>query len=303
MRPAAFIGALVGAALGALIWAGVATWTGLEIGWVAWGIGGAVGFGAAMFGGIGSTTGAVCAVLALVSIFAGKWIAVDAIAEREIRKLATTVASMDVYQDTQRDADDFAVLTSEAEYAEFMIVHGYTNAGFADEVQPLEMAAFRQIVVPQLREFQRMGLSYPKWREHVADEAVGMWDATVSNTDLVKDNLSAFDFLFGLLGLITAYQVGARGMGGGAGVGGSASSESLRAAGMHGSTYGDTAEGYATYGAQAAGTPNPGNEPPNPYAHPAPAAQPSPGQPATPFQPRTIGRLEEQPQQAGSRNP
>ena len=89
---------------------------------------GLVGFGAALLGGEGATTGAVCAVLALVAIFVGKWIAVEAVGEREVRKLATSFASMDVYEETRRDADDFALLTSEAEYPEFMIVHGYTNA-------------------------------------------------------------------------------------------------------------------------------------------------------------------------------
>ena len=306
MRPAAFIGALVGAALGALLWAGVATWTGYEIGWVAWGIGGAVGFGAAMLGGVGSTTGVVCAVLALVSIFAGKWLAVDAIAEREVRKLATAFASLDVYQETQRDAEDFALVTSESEHADFMVVHGYTEAEYGDEVPDYELVMFRQGVAPQLRKFQTMGLSYPSWQAHVGNEAVRLWNAEISNADLVKENLSAIDVVFALLGLVTAFQVGTRGLGGAGGVVGQVSGDRLRAPGMHGSRYGDTADGYAAGGGQASTAPLLRDEPPNPYAHPAPTGQPVSRPSAVPAQPRTIARLDQrQPQheEAGSQNP
>ena len=310
MRPAAIIGALVGAALGALIWAGVATWTGLEIGWVAWGIGGLVGFGAALLGGVGMTTGVVCALLALVSIFAGKWIAVDAIAEREIRKVASAFATLDVYQETQRDAEDFAMLGSEAEYPEFMIVHGYTNAGFEDEVDDLELLLFREQTVPTLREFQSLGLAYPQWRQHVSDEAVRLFEAEISNVDVVKENLSAIDVVFALLGLITAFQVGARGLGSAAfgADKGQVSGDRWRAPGMHGSRYGDTAEGYGTRAVPASDAPILRDEPANPYAHPPTTASPGQRQPAAPFQPRTIGRLDQTPQQAqpeeaGARNP
>lgn len=302
MRPSALIGALVGAALGALIWAGIATWTGLEIGWVAWGVGGLVGFGAAVLGGAGTTTGGVRAVLALVSIFAGKWIATDAIAEREIRELVTLALNHDAYKELRSQASDFATITSESDYPEFMIVHGYTAAEYEDEVPAAELIAFRMAMVPELRKFQRTQPSYAQFKEQYADEAVAAWSAEISTAEVVKENLSGFDFLFGILGLVTAFQIGARGMGSAAfgAAGTRAAGDTARAPGMHPSRYGDVSDGFAT---PATDAPILRDEPPNPYAHPGPAAQPASREPAAPFQPRTIGRLEQQPEEAGSRNP
>ena len=110
MRPSAFVGALVGAALGALVWAGVGALTGLEIGWIAWGVGGAIGFGAALGGGDGPVTGAVCAILAVVAILAGKWMGINMIVDDEIRKVADQAITLEMYQEMRLDAEVFAGL-------------------------------------------------------------------------------------------------------------------------------------------------------------------------------------------------
>ncbi|MCA9003544.1 MAG: hypothetical protein KDB61_16590, partial [Planctomycetes bacterium] len=84
----AVLGAVIGAILGAIVWAAIAAYTGYEIGWVAWGVGGAVGLGAFMMEGRGAMSGIVCGVLAVVAILAGKFMALHAIAGQEMDNFA-----------------------------------------------------------------------------------------------------------------------------------------------------------------------------------------------------------------------
>ncbi len=78
----AVVGGLIGGAFGALLWAGVVLFTGYEVGWIAWIVGGLVGFGVAAGnadGGRSSTAaGTLAVVIAAVSILAGKYAGVQA---------------------------------------------------------------------------------------------------------------------------------------------------------------------------------------------------------------------------------
>jgi len=73
----AVIGGLVGGAIGALLWAGVVVFTGYEVGWIAWGVGGLVGYGVAKGnegGGRSSTAaGTLAVVIAALAILGGKY--------------------------------------------------------------------------------------------------------------------------------------------------------------------------------------------------------------------------------------
>src|SRR5688572_20567501 len=77
-----YIGALIGAAIGGLIgaavWAAIAYATNFEIGYIAWGIGVAAGFGAAVGakGGTDVATGGIAALAAVAGIGLGKFGAV-----------------------------------------------------------------------------------------------------------------------------------------------------------------------------------------------------------------------------------
>ncbi len=76
MKVTSIAGALLGGVAGALVWGVIARFMEFEIGFVAWGVGIAVGFLSAAFGGKGLHNGALCALLALFAIFAGKILAV-----------------------------------------------------------------------------------------------------------------------------------------------------------------------------------------------------------------------------------
>lgn len=78
----ALLGGLVGGVIGAVIWASVAYFTQYEIGWIAWAVGGLVGYGVA-WGNRGvdhsSTSAGVLAVgITLLALAAGKYLAVQA---------------------------------------------------------------------------------------------------------------------------------------------------------------------------------------------------------------------------------
>lgn len=68
---------LVAGVIGAAVWAAIAYYGDVEIGWIAWGIGAAVGFAVAVgTGGIGGATpGAIAVVLAGASVLCGKYAA------------------------------------------------------------------------------------------------------------------------------------------------------------------------------------------------------------------------------------
>lgn len=73
------LGALVGGAIGAAIWAAVAYYAEMEIGWIAWGVGVLAGVGAkiAARDELSPTVGIVAALVALLSVAAGKLVVIE----------------------------------------------------------------------------------------------------------------------------------------------------------------------------------------------------------------------------------
>jgi len=74
----AVLSGVVAGLIGAAIWGGITYATGVEIGWIAWGVGGLVGLAVRLgaSGDEGATHGFIAAVIALASIVAGKFLAV-----------------------------------------------------------------------------------------------------------------------------------------------------------------------------------------------------------------------------------
>ena len=69
----AIAGAVAAGVAGAAVWAGIALATGYEIGWIAWGIGAAVGATYVKLGGRSAAAPMLCAAIAVASIAAGKY--------------------------------------------------------------------------------------------------------------------------------------------------------------------------------------------------------------------------------------
>ena len=71
------IGALIGSLLGGAIWGGIAIGNGLEVGYVAFGVGALAGIGASKFaGGKSAMLGVIAALFSIFGILSGKYISV-----------------------------------------------------------------------------------------------------------------------------------------------------------------------------------------------------------------------------------
>jgi hypothetical protein len=82
----AVIAGLIAAVAGGFLWAVIVVSTGYEVGWVAWGVGGLVGFTMLKVAGMPSPgLGARAAVLAAVGLLVGKWLIIEIGVRTELR--------------------------------------------------------------------------------------------------------------------------------------------------------------------------------------------------------------------------
>jgi hypothetical protein len=79
VRLGAVAGGVIAGTIGALVWAGIAYFTGYELGWIAWAVGGLVGLGVLLgSGGEKSSSGGVVAVaIAVITLMAAKYTTVQ----------------------------------------------------------------------------------------------------------------------------------------------------------------------------------------------------------------------------------
>lgn len=95
----AVIAGVIGGAIGAVVWAVVAGITGYEVGWIAWGIGGVVGYAVAFGNRDGSIAptpaGVVAVVLSVLSIVAGKYLTVQFLIPDDAEMVSMFTAELD----------------------------------------------------------------------------------------------------------------------------------------------------------------------------------------------------------------
>lgn len=209
MTPKSILGAAGAAAVGALAWGGLSALTGYEIGYLAWGIGLIVGGAAAMLGGQGTASGVLCALLSLASIFLGKMLAIEFAGPAEIRKLVAAEIKREYYDELAKDSADFAELKDEEAYAGFMASHGFTEAASADAVTEEELDYFKANQVPRLVAFHRDQPDYETWKASETDRAVDSVMENLPVAETAAENLNVIDIIFALLGIGTAYKLGA----------------------------------------------------------------------------------------------
>jgi hypothetical protein len=204
----AILGAVGGAIVGAIAWAAIAIFTGYEIGWIAWGVGGAVGYGAYALEGRGMVSGIVCAVLAALAILGGKVMVVNHFVNEELTQFASDGSSEELYNALKADAAAFASVASETEYPTFMVERGYSEAPTATEVPPEEIADFKEYSVPTLQQWGTAAPTYEEWQTNVAADAQSYAADALPMTELLFGSLGAMDLLFFGLGIFTAFKVG-----------------------------------------------------------------------------------------------
>ncbi len=211
MKPSALIGACVAGLVGALVWGAIAHFSGYEVGYIAWGIGLIVGGGALVFGGGegGAPTGVMCAVVAALSIIAGKYMAfswtVSSALDEGVREVydehvadATALTGVDL-------ADDDAV-------RHFIATRGYSEKKTARNVTDEELAHFKVETAPFLRQVNDENMTFEEWKESdYGSGVVEFVNAFAGARASFGDTFGGFDILWMLLGVGTAFKVGAGG--------------------------------------------------------------------------------------------
>lgn len=157
----------------------------------------------------GVAGGLVAAALAALSIIGGK-IGSVAVAmggvEEEIAKEITMVD----YEEARRDWTDFPAADSTGRYAEFMVSHGFTEAGSPGEVDPQEVEWFKSEAAPELRAEAARNPSFETWRGERAAETATFVRANASWGSMFMETLGLMDIIFFALGVGTAFKIPAR---------------------------------------------------------------------------------------------
>lgn len=199
------IGGLVGGAIGAAIWAGITYGTGMEIGWIAWGVGFLVGLGVRIACGDsaeGVLPGGVAVVAAVLALLVGKYAAIQLLLQQEMPDIAVSFTATDL------------------------------KVGLADEVVAEWQAEGRQMNWPNGMSVEEATeeADYPpkvwqeaetRWAKFTPDEQQKMiqdqqqeFDAAIGDfsdeiaMEAFKESFSPIDLLFFGLAIFTAFKLG-----------------------------------------------------------------------------------------------
>lgn len=206
------IGAAAAAALvGALVWKFIATVFGYELGIVAWGIGGAVGYAALSLGSRGQLCGIVCGALALVAILGGKYMVVSSVQDEVLAMFEESFTSeeFNYISEEQQEIAAYYVenVHSEGDLREFIVEYGYSEYDEPEQVSQEEIDDFKAYVAPMLEGMADGEFDMAAWmRESYENEMEG-----ISNWELYQASFGAIDLLFLFLGVGTAFKLGSGG--------------------------------------------------------------------------------------------
>jgi len=205
-----YIAPVIVAILGALLWKLIAVTFDYELGLVAWLIGGAIGFSAAMVGAKGQMSGMACAVLVLLSIFGGKYLATASIQS----DLAETIASAteyegielkQLYEEGLNDAKQFTgTVMDDGSLRKFMMDYGYSESYDEESITAEEIADFNEYIKPELEYMSYNQPGFEEWRQRTLTDQI----TSYSTFDWMIESLGLMDILFVILGIGTAFRLG-----------------------------------------------------------------------------------------------
>ncbi len=205
----ALIAASIAAVLGALLWKFIAVAFNYEYGFVAWIIGGAVGYAAMLFDSRGQTAGVICAVMVLCAIFGGKYLATASF-QAEWQSAISDISQeqrielRQVYKEQKTIASDYAKIEDAGTLRAFMLANGYTDASTTAEISEAEINDFEDYSAPVLLDLEQGKLDFDQWLSAMFDARLGDY----STVDLVLENLGLIDIVFLILGMATAFRLG-----------------------------------------------------------------------------------------------
>ncbi len=193
------------ALLGAVIWNIVGNVFDYELGIVAWGIGGAVGYAVAITGSSGDKAAMICAALALLAILGGKYMLYSGFKDDISQLVTDNVEDLQSLYDVQMEAvEAYANVTDEQSLRSFMVDYEYSESTSPDGITDDEIELFRTESEPQLSRFVLKKPDYGEWVQATFAEPFG----EISTIDLIKENFGILDIIFLFLGVGTAFRLG-----------------------------------------------------------------------------------------------
>jgi len=197
-------GALIGGAIGAVIWGAVVWYTGYEVGWIAWGVGILAGIGAKLGADEPEVgTGVMAAVVAVVSICAAKYavvsIGVDGMLDEVDMSQMTDEFTLSFL------ADD-VIAQWEAEGREFDWPPEATSARESERDYPPEAWA---LAVERWNGLEAAGKQAEKEAIFADWRAGAEVMAAEFKTAGFKESFAGMDIVFALLAIVTAFKIGA----------------------------------------------------------------------------------------------
>ncbi len=201
------LGGVLGGALGAAVWAAIAHFLHVEIGWIAWGVGLLVGVGVKLAASDRQLTpafGVAAALIAVLSVAAGKYIAVGMALDQAMRQVASGTDVIDEEISISVIADQVVV-----EYMEEGEPVRWPG-GRAPE-NPIAQADYPADVWREAVE--RWGQTSPEERAEIQNFLRENFQANMaaSRSEIqqagFKESFGALDILFLALAVATAYKV------------------------------------------------------------------------------------------------
>ncbi|MCP8899430.1 hypothetical protein [Gilvimarinus xylanilyticus] len=192
------------ALLGALLWKFVAITFELELGLLAWAIGGMIGAAAVYFGAEGDNAGYLCGALALVAILGGKYWVASSFTETYLAEMNNHI--------TQEEFDDFisvardqiaplqAALASDRALREHIIDNNYVVGVSPSEIPEATVAEFRTQLQEDLNEAREVGSA------NTIEEFSEQY-GHIATSEIFKASFGWLDFLFLGLGVYTAFNM------------------------------------------------------------------------------------------------
>ncbi len=157
----------------------------------------------------GAAAGALCALLALLAIFSGKYYSVSFYLKAEVETVTDNLLIEEVYLESKEQSRTLKQLAAEQEYPAFMVAHGFTEAEKVEEITAEELESFIMNVVPEMKSFDSKYPTYSVWKALKKRDL----DREVRTSSFLRgaviDNLGLIDLLFAFLGIATAFKVGA----------------------------------------------------------------------------------------------
>jgi hypothetical protein len=204
---AGIVGAVVGGVVGALIWGGVIYFANYEIGFIAWGVGGLVGFCALFMGARGIGMGVICGLIAALSICGGKVAGFQFMAANYSNSAEYRADLRKLYDQYTVDAHALGAVNDERSLREYMVEHKYAESLDPNQISEEDMTFFREETTPFLTEW---AASPPPFEDWFAEESAYFRAYHRQNAlswDNLKASVSMFDILFFFLGVSTAFQL------------------------------------------------------------------------------------------------